>query len=73
VIHGSVWQTSEHCRVTVNLIRIPDGIQLWAGEYDCNGSDMLPALSGIAANVLREVTAHLGLQRSPHTFLALAA
>jgi adenylate cyclase len=72
-IHGSVLKSSARCRVTVNLIHIADGTQLWAREYDFDNGEMLTHQSEITGTVLREVTARLGLRRVQPTPLAMVA
>ena len=73
VIHGSIFRSRDWCRVTINLIHVPAGTQLWAHEFDFQIGEMLAAQSEIAASVLREVTARLGLRYSRPNYLALAA
>ena len=73
VIQGSVFTSGDRGRVTVNLICVPEGAQIWAREYDFATSEVLPVLSEIAASVLHEVKARLGLERPRRALLALAA
>ncbi len=73
VIHGSVLKSSDRCSVTVNLIHIADGTQLWAREYDFDNGEMLTHQSEITGTVVREVTARLGLCRPQITPLVRAA
>jgi TolB-like protein len=73
IIHGSVLNSSDRCRVIVNLIHMPNGTQLWAREFDFDNGEMLMLQSEITRSVLTEVTSRLGLHR-PHTAeLSLAA
>ena len=73
VIQGSVLKSSDRCRVIVNLIRLADGTQLWAREYDFENAEMLNFQSEITAGVLDEVSAHLGLRRPQSVHFAQAA
>ena len=73
VIHGTILKSGSRCRVTVNLIHIADGTQLWAREYDFENGEMLMHQSEITGTVLREVTARLGLGRIQAVPLDLAA
>jgi TolB-like protein len=60
VIHGSVMSSGGRCRVIVNLIRVPDGAQLWARQYECRDGEP-DGQSEIARSVVREVKAAFGL------------
>ena len=72
-IHGSVLQASDRYRITVHLIHIQDGTQLWAREYDFEGGELLTFQSGITRSVRREVVARLGPRVSEPIRLAMAA
>jgi len=61
VIQGSVLISGERCRVIVNLIHTPNGTQLWAREFDVDGSEMLAFQSEITGAVTREVKVRLGM------------
>jgi TolB-like protein len=73
LIHGSVLESSDRCRVIVNLIHMADGTQLWAREYDFESGQQLTFQSEITGSVLREVTACLGLKRPQPRQLAMVA
>jgi TolB-like protein len=36
VLEGSVWRSGDHIRVTVNLVGVKDGFNLWARRFDSN-------------------------------------
>jgi TolB-like protein len=65
VIHGSVLDWSDRCRVVVNLIRLQTGTQIWAREYDFAIGETMEAQAEIAASVKREVARKLGLGSVP--------
>jgi len=71
-IHGSVLQASDRYRVTVHLIRVHDGTQLWAREYDFQDTESPAYQSEITRTVRREVAARLGRSSGPAR-LAMAA
>ena len=72
VIHGSVTRSGGRCRVIVNFIRVPDGAQIWARQYECR-DDEPDGQPEIARSVLREVMAAFGLGAPRQDGLALAA
>jgi len=73
VIDGSVFRSHGRCCVIVNLVRIADGTQLWAREYDFEADEMPTMQSEIVRSVLREVIGRLGLVQSEALQLARAA
>lgn len=72
-IHGSVLRVSDWCHVTVHLIHIPNGTQLWAQEYDFEDRELLTFQSEITRSLRREVAELLGLPPLQSQRLALAA
>lgn len=66
VIQGGVWKTGDRCRAVVNLIRVADGMLLWAREYEFRDEDLF----GIPSEIAREVSMRLGVARP---YLAMAA
>jgi TolB-like protein len=40
VLEGSVWRSGDHVRVTVNLVGVKDGFNLWAQRFDGNLGDV---------------------------------
>lgn len=72
-IHGSLMRSHDQCRVTINLIHIASGAQIWAREYDFRSDEVLAAQSEITRTVRREVTARLGLRQPEILHLAKAA
>jgi len=68
-VHGSVMTHGNRRRVTINLIHLTDGTQLWAREYDLQSSEPLE----ITGTVISEVTARLGLRRPQLASFAMAA
>jgi adenylate cyclase len=73
VIAGTLLQSGPRCRVLISLIRLANGTQLWAREYDFDAGDMLAFCSEITRAVLHGVTTCLGLPHPQLTCLAIAA
>jgi TolB-like protein/tetratricopeptide (TPR) repeat protein len=55
VLEGSVWRSEDRIRITVNLVGVKDGFNLWAQRFDGN----LGALFGIQDEVCAAVAAAL--------------
>ncbi len=62
-ILGTVVLSGERRRVVVDLVRISDGCQLWAQEFDFSSGETLAYQSEIASTVRREVVGRLGSRR----------
>ena len=41
VLEGSVWRTGDRIRISVNLVGVKDGFNLWAQRFDSNLGDVL--------------------------------
>jgi len=72
-VQGSVLNAGDRGRVIINLIDVPQRMQLWAREYDFAGGDTLSLQSIIAADVRREARVRLGLGNVQPIRMAMAA
>ena len=52
VLDGTILRTSDRTRITVRLLRVSDGISLWAGQFDEATPDALAAQGAIADGVI---------------------
>ena len=53
ILEGSVRRTDSRVRVTVALIRAPDGMQIWSQNYDRPDSDIISIQEDIAFEIAR--------------------
>jgi TolB-like protein/DNA-binding winged helix-turn-helix (wHTH) protein len=53
ILEGSVRRTDSRVRVTVELIRVPDGLQIWSQNYDRPDSDVISIQEDIAFEIAR--------------------
>lgn len=53
ILEGSVRRTDSRVRVTVELIRVPDGLQIWSQNYDRPDSDIITIQEDIAFEIAR--------------------
>jgi DNA-binding winged helix-turn-helix (wHTH) protein/TolB-like protein/Tfp pilus assembly protein PilF len=61
VLDGHIQRLNDQIRVTVRLVRIADGRQLWAGQYD----EQLTSIFDIQDAISERVTRELALRLSP--------
>jgi serine/threonine protein kinase/tetratricopeptide (TPR) repeat protein len=61
VLEGSVQRSGDRLRVSVNLLRVVDGVSLWADSFDLRTTDIFE----IQDRVAREVASHLQLRIDP--------
>ncbi|MGJ5819915.1 hypothetical protein [Paludibaculum fermentans] len=73
VIHGSIIESGNRCRIIVNLIYIPNGTQLWAREYHSESGSTIAFQSELSREITADVTAHLGLAQPEPLKLVRAA
>jgi hypothetical protein len=73
IVHGSVLKSGERYRVLISLIEVPEGRQIWMGEYEFEIGELVTTQSAIAADVGQELTRRLGLQRLQPNRLGVAA
>src|SRR6266498_658382 len=51
VLDGSIQRLGDRIRVTVRLVRVEDGAQLWAGKFDENSTDIFMVQDSISKQV----------------------
>ena len=61
VLEGSVQRAGDRLRVSVNLLRVGDGVSLWADSFELRTTDIFE----IQDRVAREVASHLQLRIDP--------
>ncbi|MEO5740427.1 MAG: protein kinase [Vicinamibacterales bacterium] len=61
VLEGSVQRAGDRLRVSVNLLRVVDGVSLWAESFELRSTDIFE----IQDRVAREVASHLQLKIDP--------
>jgi len=49
VLDGNIQRDGDRVRVTVQLLRIPDGASLWSGKFDQRYSDLFTVEDSMAA------------------------
>ena len=59
VLDGSILRAGDRVRVTVRLIRVADGRQLWAGRFDERFGDIFAVLDSITERVAAEMSRSL--------------
>jgi eukaryotic-like serine/threonine-protein kinase len=67
VIEGSVQRSKDQVRITVQLIHGPTDEHLWAKSYDHALQDILILQADVAAEVAREIGAHVTAMRPNRT------
>ena len=67
VLEGSVQKSDGRIRITVRLLRVADGMPLWAGKFDASSSDLF----SVEDSISEQVAAGLALQLSREERLAL--
>jgi TolB-like protein len=68
IVHGSVRNSGNAVRVTVQLVEAANGRQVWADKYDATAADLYAVQDAIAARIARSLAvqideARLGLVR----------
>ena len=61
VLEGSLQRAGDRLRVSVNLLRVSDGVSLWADNFDLRTTDIFE----IQDRVARDVASHLQLRVDP--------
>jgi DNA-binding SARP family transcriptional activator/TolB-like protein len=59
VVDGGVQQGPGQLRVTLRLVRVADGVAVWAGTYDMDSADRLVAARRVAAEAGEQIRARL--------------
>ena len=60
VIEGSYQRQSDRVRVTVQLVSVHDGMQLWSATFDEKFEDLFTTLDSLSAQLSRELMTGLG-------------
>src|SRR5262245_6609331 len=53
VVHGSVRRAGQAVRVSVQLVEVANGRQIWADKYDATAADLHAVQDAIAARIAR--------------------
>ena len=51
VLEGSVWRTEDRIRISVNMVGVKDGFNLWAQRFDSNSDDVFTIQDEVCAAV----------------------
>ena len=62
VLEGSLWRSGDRIRITVNLVAVKDGFNLWAQRFDANMADLF----GIQDELCAAVAEALHIRLAPH-------
>jgi tetratricopeptide (TPR) repeat protein len=60
VLEGSVWRSGDHIRITVNLVGVKDGFNLWAQRFDSNLADVFGIQDKVCTGVADALHVRLG-------------
>jgi TolB-like protein/tetratricopeptide (TPR) repeat protein len=64
VLEGSVWRSGDRIRVTVNLVSVKDGFNLWAQRFDGNLGDVFGIQDQVCAATAEALHVRLGARVS---------
>src|ERR1700739_2238527 len=73
VLEGSVWRTGDRIRISVSLVGVKDGFNMWAQRFDSNLGDVFTIQDEVCAAVAEAM--HIGLASQlpkPHPYNASA-
>jgi TolB-like protein len=62
VLEGSVWRSGDRIRITVNLVGVRDGFNLWAQRFDGNLGDLFGIQDEVSAAVAEALHVRLAVQ-----------
>jgi TolB-like protein len=62
VLEGSVWRSGDRIRITVNLVGVKDGFNLWAQRFDSNLGDLFGIQDEVCAAVAEALHVRLAVQ-----------
>jgi len=62
VLEGSVWRTGDRLRISVNLVGVKDGFNLWAQRFDSNLGDVFTIQDEVCAAVAEAMHIRLASQ-----------
>ncbi len=60
IVEGSVMKSGKNLRITVNLINVADGFNLWSGQYDRELKDIFSIQKEISENIVQALEINLG-------------
>jgi TolB-like protein/tetratricopeptide (TPR) repeat protein len=63
VLEGSVWKTGDRIRISVNLVGVKDGFNLWAQRFDSSLGDVFTIQDEVCSAVAEAMHIRLGSQR----------
>jgi TolB-like protein/tetratricopeptide (TPR) repeat protein len=64
VLEGSVWRAGDRIRISVNLVAVKDGFNLWAQRFDNNLGDVFTIQDDVCSAVAEAMHIHLASQLS---------
>ena len=67
IVEGSVRKAEDRLRITVQLVNVADGYQLWSEKYDRTMSDVFALQEEIAGAICATLRGRLGNGREPRT------
>src|SRR5580692_6351131 len=62
VLEGSVWRSGDRIRITVNLVGVKDGFNLWAQRFDSNLGDLFGIQDEVCSSVAEALHVRLAVQ-----------
>jgi len=62
VLEGSVWRSGDRMRITVNLVGVKDGFNLWAQRFDSNLGDLFAIQDEVCAATAEALHVRLAVQ-----------
>lgn len=62
VLEGSVWRTGDRVRISVNLVGVKDGFNLWAQRFNSNLDDVLSIQDEVCSAVAETMNIRLASQ-----------
>jgi TolB-like protein len=62
VLEGSVWRSGDRIRITVNLVGVKDGFNLWAQRFDGKMGDLFSIQDEVCAAVAQALHVRLSVQ-----------
>ena len=60
VLEGSVRKSGERVRITVQLVDVSDGMQIWSDSYDRTMTDIFAVQDDVAAAIIDALQIHVG-------------
>jgi non-specific serine/threonine protein kinase len=64
VLEGSVRRAGKRLRITAQLIKVADGLQLWSDRYDGEMKDVFDIQDEVSRAIVEKLRAQLGVQQS---------